>query len=82
MFERTRVFVHTRVYTHRLTHHYLLSRCAAVWQRDAFADKALVRAFVLVEDLLNSQAGFKHLHLFLLLKDHLQPLLRLQNLLL
>lgn len=53
------------------THHYLLHGCAAVRHRDAFVDEALVGAFVLVEDLLDRQAAFKHLHLFLLLQCHL-----------
>lgn len=41
-----------------------------------------MRAYVLVEDLLDCQAAFKHLHLFLLLQHHLQPLLSPQDLLL
>lgn len=63
-------------------HLYLLPWCAAVWQGDAFVDKTLVGAYVLVEDLLNRQAVFKHLHLFLLLQRHLKPLLSSQDLLL
>ncbi len=64
------------------SHHYLLPGRAAVRQRDAFVDEALVGAFVLVEDLLDRQAAFKHLHLFLLLQRHLKPLLSSQDLLL
>lgn len=61
---------------------YLLPGRAAVQQRNAFVDETLVGAFVLAEDLLNGRAVFKHLHLFLLLQRHLQPLLSLQDLLL
>lgn len=64
------------------SHLYLLPGCAAVRQRDAFVDEALVGAYVLIEDLLNRQAAFKHLHLFLLLQCHLKPLLSSQDLLL
>lgn len=63
-------------------HHYLLCGRTAVWQRDAVVDKALMGAFVLVEDLPHCQAVFKHLHLFLLLQRHFQPFLSLQDLLL
>lgn len=63
-------------------HLYLLLGRAAVWQGDAFVDEGLVGVFVLVEDLLDGQAAFEHLHLFLLLERHLQPLLGSQDLLL
>lgn len=63
------------------SHPYFLPRCTAIWQWDAFVDKALVGAFVLVEDLLHCLAAFKHFHLFLLFQRHLQPLLSLQKLL-
>lgn len=61
---------------------YLLPGRAAVQQRDALVDQALVGASVLAEDLLHCQAVLKHLHLFLLLQRHLQPLLSLQDLVL
>lgn len=61
---------------------YLLPGRAAVQQRDALVDQALVGATVLAEDLLHRQAVLKHLHLFLLLQRHLQPLLSLQDLVL
>ena len=61
---------------------YLLPGSTAVWKRDAFVDETLVGAYVLVEDLPSRQAAFKHLHLFLLLQRHLEPLLSLQDLLL
>lgn len=61
---------------------YLLPGRAAVQQRDALVDQALVGASVLAEDLLHRQAVLKHLHLFLLLQRHLQPLLSLQDLVL
>lgn len=61
--------------------HYLLLGCAAVGQRDAFEEQALVRGHVLVEDLLDAHAALKHLHLLLLLQRHLQPLLGSQDLL-
>lgn len=63
-------------------HLYLLPGCTAVGQGDAFVDEALVGALVLVEDLLHRQAALEHLHLFLLLQRHLQPLLSSQDLLL
>lgn len=61
---------------------YLLPGSAAVRQRNAFVDQALVGAQVLIEDLPNRQAALKHLHLFLLLERHLEPLLGSQDLLL
>lgn len=61
---------------------YLLPGRAAVQQRDALVDQALVGALLLAEDLLHCQAALKHLHLFLLLQRHLQPLLSLQDLVL
>ena len=63
-------------------HLYLLPGRTAVGQGDAFVDEALVGALVLVEDLLHRQAALEHLHLFLLLQRHLQPLLSSQDLLL
>lgn len=73
---------HTCYYHAPPSHHYLLLWGAAVRQGDAFADEALVGALVLVEDLLDRQATFKHLHLFLPLQRHLEPLLSSQDLLL
>lgn len=63
-------------------HIYLFSGSTAVWHRDAFVDETLLGADVLIEDLLNCEAAFKHLHLFLLLQHHFKPLLISQDLLL
>lgn len=61
---------------------YLLSWCCTLRQRDTCVLQALVSLFVCAEDLLQSPAALKHLHLLFLLQSHLQPLLRTQHLLL